>query len=217
MITHADYKAAIAEKKVTESQKNKMLHAIGWNERSDRIYTRAGTRYFRPYRNYYDAGEPDQKDWQELTEKGLAKQYGSGIFYVTNAGLDLLSAIMRTYIYCDNSDCVADAKGEVVDILIADACYCGYGCWLPTSAKDIARRARLPLALTRKTLRSLCAEGITVKSYYGECDDEGFQRCYHGYYFTTHGKEIYKERYEKAWKAECEYIDKITRRGAEDE
>ena len=95
--------------------------------------------------------------------------------------------------------------------LIADACYCGYGCWIPNGAKSIAKRARLPLTLTRDTLRYLEGEGLAARSHYGEIDDEGYPHCWHGWVMTAKAKERYKERYERAWKAECEYLDKSIR------
>ena len=210
-MTYDKYMKHVAEGLISENQKAKMLHAIGWNERSERIYTRGGTRYFKPYRNYYDAGEVDSPAWKDLVLKKFARQYDSGCYTVTNKGLDILSCIMQTYIYCNNSDCIGDAKLAVMDVLIADACYCGYGCWIPNGAKSIAKRARLPLALTRDTLRYLEGEGLVARSHYGEIDDEGYPHCWHGWVMTAKGKERYKERYERAWKAECEYLDKSIR------
>ena len=190
---------------VNPKQRKMMLHAIGWDNASQ--YTRNGTRYFKPYRNYYDAGGNDVADWDYLVQNKLAEKGTS--YHVTALGLVVLSDIMETYIYSDNARCVADAKEVVVDILIADACVCGYGCWIPSGAEHIAKLGRLPKTLTLKTLHYLADKGIVAKTYYGDIDDDGYPHCYHGWILTAKGREVYKERYDKAWKEECEYINNI--------
>lgn len=210
MVTYDSFLQHKAAQLISDVQKSYMLHALGYDQarHGERIYFRAGQKYFRPYRNYYDAGGNDVIAWNDLVDKGIAEKSGSGYYHVTNKGLDCLSALIRTYIYSDNSDCVADAKNDVIDILIADACYCGYGCWIPTATKDIARRARLPLQLTKETLKYLSEKGYVARTHYGEIDDEGFPHCWHGFVLTAAGKAKYKERYDAAWKRECEYINK---------
>lgn len=209
MLTFNKFKKHKARGLISPTQEKLMLHAIGFDHAtSARIYSRGGTRYYKPYRNYYDAGAAHPL-WENLKEKGLAE--GDKTYSVTTYGLAVLSNLIETYIYSENSDCTADAKADVMTILIADDCYCGYGCWLPTPAQDIARRARLPLRLTRETLHMLEAENLAHRGSYGDCDDEGYPRCYHGYYLTAHGGEEYKEQRAKAWAEECARIEAIGR------
>lgn len=214
MLTHDGFKAYKARQVLSERQIDMMQHALGLDYKKP--YKRNDQYFYKPYRNSYDAVGEDATEWDNLVEKGFATK--GRVYHVSLSGITILSDALQTYIYSDNATCIADAKGAVIDILIADACYCGYGCWIPTAAKDIARRARLPLSLTLDTLHFLQSNGDVAKTYYGECDDEGYPFCYHGWVLTKQAKEsTYKGKYDKAWKAECDYLDKILKRSDDDE
>ena len=56
--------------KLTDEEIEKMKHCIGFDQK--KTYMRNGIRYFKPYRNYYDAAEVDFLVWEGLCERGLA-------------------------------------------------------------------------------------------------------------------------------------------------
>lgn len=213
MITHADQLHFRAMQELSENEINKMKHCVGYDER--KCYHRNGVRYFKPYRNYYDAGGTDVKLWEGLKEKGFAEstekedQHGCKYFWLNHSGLNILSAAVETYIYSDNArGNEIDASEDVIEILLADAVFCGYGCWLPTSIKDISLRGRLPKKLVADTLHYLQDKcGYVEKTYYGGCDDEGFPHCTHGWELTKKWIDENKERYEKAQQEEYRRID----------
>lgn len=63
-----------------------MKHAIGL----DNIEGQKLKKY-KPYRNYYDAGESDLKIWNGLVKKGLAEAKSNNLFIVTALGKQKLS------------------------------------------------------------------------------------------------------------------------------
>ena len=55
---------------LSENEVRKMEHCVGFDRK--KIYHRGGTAYYKPYRNYYDAGGTDMRVWERLVEKGFA-------------------------------------------------------------------------------------------------------------------------------------------------
>ena len=200
---------------INERQKALMQHALGMDHRN--TYKRAGREWYRPYRNYYDAGGNDP-EWEDLVKKGIAEKRdgrnGGTWYWVSKTGLEVLSALLNIYIFSDNSDCAADAKNDIIEILIEHACYSGYGCWLPLGAENIAVRARLPKPVAREALRILCEDGIASHTYYGEGTEDGVM-CTHGYKITKKGIEENKALYDQKWKEECDRINESLRAAAE--
>lgn len=205
-----------AVKALSDIDVRKMEHCIGWDKR--KVYHRNGMAYFKPYRNYYDAGGTDIAIWERLTERGFAdkakeKEDGECYYWLNRTGLNILSAYKEVYIYSDNANGnEIDASEDVIDILLDDAVYCGYGCWIPAGAKNIAIRARLPYKLTLSTLKYLRDKCGYVAHYYeGGCNDDGEVHCTHGWTLTKKWIDEHQERHKVAQKAEYERIDRIGR------
>lgn len=211
MVTYDDMLYSRARKAISEAEQAKMGHCIGFDVR--KTYERSGQKYFRPYRNHFNPGGTDKDIWAGLKEKGFADcrvyENGEYNYWVTANGLSALSALEFVYIYSVNArGNEIDASYDVIEVLIEDAVYCGYGCWIPSSADDIAKRARLPKQLTVETLHYLEREkGYVAHVYEGGCDDEGFPHCTHGWVLTKKWKDEHKDRYEKAQKAEYARLD----------
>lgn len=79
----------------------KAIHCIGLDRK--RPYIRYGKRFYRPYRNYYATGGPDD-DWELMVVAGYAKcgdknQRGGYTYYLTREGLDWLGENMGIHIY----------------------------------------------------------------------------------------------------------------------
>lgn len=199
---------------INERQKALMQHALGMDHRN--TYKRAGREWYRPYINYYDAAALN-KEWEDLVEKDLAQKKkkdgrpGGVLYWVSKPGLGVLSSLLNIYIFSDN---MGDAEADIIDILIEHECYCGYGCWLPLSAEALAAGCRLPITVTRETLRKLCDQGIAAHTYYGEGTEDGVM-CTHGYTITKKGIEENKALYDQKWKEECDRINESLRAAAE--
>ena len=181
---------------ITDTQADMMLHAIGADNRKERMYL--GRKIYHAYRNYYDAGGED-----DLTEKGYATKV-NGCYHLTPEGLQLLELLTDATIYNDYSN-VADCREDLLTAFMKADVYCGYGCWFPASVKGIARSLNMPLALARETARELAEEGLLKKGHCGGIDDEGYPYCVHGYYLTQKAREC--DKWEKLKKAEYEYIE----------
>lgn len=207
---------ARAVKALSENEVRKMEHCVGFDRK--KIYHRGGTAYYKPYRNYYDAGGTDMRVWERLVEKGFAdcaepKKDGGKYYWLNRNGLNILSAYEECFIYSENANGnEIDASEDVIDILLEDAVYCGYGCWIPSGARNIAIRARLPYKLTLSTLKYLRNKCGYVAHYYeGGCNDEGFPHCTHGWVLTKKWLDENKERVDKRQQEEYERLDRILR------
>ena len=82
------------EIKLSIGQINKMKHAIGLN-----VARPNSKRKYVAYRNYYDAGESPNQDWEELVELNLAIKRNcniskSIIYHVSEEGLLYLSDLL---------------------------------------------------------------------------------------------------------------------------
>lgn len=82
------------EIKLSIEQINKMKHAIGLN-----VARPNSKRRYVAYRNFYDAGENPNKEWEELVELKLAIRRNSRIsksiiYYVSKEGLLYLSDLL---------------------------------------------------------------------------------------------------------------------------
>ena len=198
-----------------ETAIKQMGHALAFDR--FRVYNRKGVAYFKPYRNSYYPGGTDCEIWEKLTAKGFAEKHTQrNQYWVSRAGLAALSAVHKVYFYSDAaSGNEVDAAPEVIDVLLAHAVFCGYGCWIPPSAEDIARGARLPLKQTRETLKYLQERGDVKHFYEGGADDEGFVHCTHGWGLTEKWIVEHRERYEKAKQEEYKRIDDMNRQGDE--
>ena len=188
-----------------------MEHCVGLDYKKARK-NRNGEYYYKPYRNYYDAGGNDIEIWEDLKKLGMANK--GSTYHLTSKGLDALSQITGIIIYSANADCLADAKREVLRAFIdQDVAIC-YGCWFPTSTKHISSLTRIPLQMVRRCVKKLVEEGLLVKGHEGGCDDEGNPYCYHGYFCTKKAEEL--DYWKKAHQREVDYINESLRRGAEE-
>lgn len=101
---------------------------------------------------------------------------------------------------------------DVLEVLLDDYVFCGYGCWIPKGAKNIAVRARLPYKLTLATLKYLQNKCGYVKHVYeGGATDEGFPHCTYGWILTKKWIEENKERVNKRRQEEYQRLDRILR------
>lgn len=74
-------------------------HCIGLDQKKP--YIRHGKKFYKPYRNYYEAGGQDIIIWLSLCELGYVKKYRNEThtFYLTRRGLDWLGKELGIYIY----------------------------------------------------------------------------------------------------------------------
>lgn len=77
-------------------------HAIGLDHKNP--YTRNGKRFYRPYRNYYDASPKDCDHWETMCGAGFAKRghedrYGGRMYRLSRDGLDWLGKELNIKIY----------------------------------------------------------------------------------------------------------------------
>ena len=190
----------------------KMEHCVGYDPRD--VYWRRNKKYFKPYRNHYAPGPKDLPTWEKLKEQGYAESNESKTqFWLTVSGLAILSAAEKVYIYNDAAKGnEVDAAPDVLQVLLNHSVFCGYGCWIPPSAKSIASAARLPLKLTRETLKYLQDEtGEVMHVYEGGIDDEGFPHCTHGYILSKKWFDENPKKFEEAKKKERERMAEIER------
>ena len=118
-----------AKGKLPEMLFAEMKHCIGLDDQ--RPYQRAGRYFFKPYRNYYGAGQGDALMWDALTELGFANC--DEIYHLSLNGIVLLSYQTGIYIYNPGDNCLEDAK----DLFILRGVFAGYGCWVPVTKKEL--------------------------------------------------------------------------------
>lgn len=177
-----------------------IAHAIGYEV--NKIYRRNGQLYFKPYRNHFYC-DANNEVWNGLVKKGFAKSVytnkdGMAYFSVTRECLAELTLETSIYFYSENArGNEKDAKHDVVEVLLNHAVYCGYGCWIPPGAKQIAHSARIPYKLTLATLNYLKKCGYVNHFYEGGIDDEGLPHCTHGWGLSKKWIEENKERYKQ--------------------
>lgn len=200
-----------AHKELGEKAIKHMEHCIGYDP--GRVYWRGGKKYFKPRRNHFYAGGSDIEVWDELKKKGFAENGTANKvnFWLNNAGFSVLSAAERVYIYNDAaSGNEVDASPEVIRVLLDHAVFCGYGNWIPLGSEEIAKAARLPVKLTRETLKYLRDEkGYAKHTYCGGQDDDGYAHCTHGWELSEKWKEENAERYKAAQIAEYKRMEQI--------
>ena len=199
---------------ISDEQANKMRHALGMSYGNRKPYTRGGFSYFKPHRNRYKS--PGRNElWEDLVKKHFAErtEAGSGEqlteYRITKTGLMFLSWREGVYIYSETAETTIQAEADVLQILLEDAVYGGYGCWLPTSAREIEERARLPKAVVLEALHVLQEEGNVRKTYNGDCDDEGLPHCYHGWKLTGKWFDENRETFRAAKIAEEERLEEV--------
>lgn len=91
------------------TMRQKALHVIGFNQMRNkrRLYTRRGKKYYKPYRNYFDAPKGGDRDLEKLAEAGYmdrtithAGTDQEGVWYKFNRkGLDWLGEQIGVHIY----------------------------------------------------------------------------------------------------------------------
>ena len=81
--------SAIYEK-VTYKQIDDMKHAIGFSSR--RVHGTKHRRY-EPYRNYFNTGECDREDWEQLVSIGFAEKGNDNWYSVSEDGREFLSMV----------------------------------------------------------------------------------------------------------------------------
>lgn len=135
----------------------KMEHCIGFNGR--KVYHRKGKAYFKPYRNHCLPGGTDCQIWKTLTARGFAESDEKQEFYrLTDLGLQYLSLKNDVYIYSEKANGnEVDAAPGVLAVLQKSYAVCRSLTVEshPISAATISHLTRLPLDLTRSTLKYL--------------------------------------------------------------
>ena len=81
--------SAIYEK-VTYKQIDDMKHALGFDKRKVR-----GTKHrrYEPYRNYFNTGERDVEDWEQLVAIGFATKSRENWYHVSDDGRIFLERV----------------------------------------------------------------------------------------------------------------------------
>lgn len=76
--------------KVTYKQIDDMKHALGFDKRRVR-----GTKYrrYEPYRNYFNTGNCDIDDWEQLVTIGLATKSRENWYHVSDNGRIFLELV----------------------------------------------------------------------------------------------------------------------------
>ena len=195
-----------------EKELDVIEHAIGYEVK--KVYRRNGQLYFKPYRNHFYC-EADNEIWNGLVKKGFAKRAnpnkdGMAYFSVTRECLAELTLESSIYFYSANaSGNEIDAQEDVIEVLLDHAVYCGYGCWIPPGARQIAHSARLPYKLTLTTLNYLEKCGYVNHFYEGGIDDEGFPHCTHGWGLSKKWTTENNERYIARQREEYKRMDEI--------
>lgn len=70
-------------------------HCIGMDEK--KTYKRHGTRYYRPFRNYFNTSSDDPV-WTYLVELGYAEEYRPEFFRLTKKGMEWLGVLLKVKI-----------------------------------------------------------------------------------------------------------------------
>lgn len=91
------------------TMRQKALHVIGLNQirNKRRLYTRYGKKYYKPYRNYFDAPKGGDRDLEKLSEAGYMNRTithegtdRESVWYSFNRkGLDWLGEQIGVHIY----------------------------------------------------------------------------------------------------------------------
>ena len=208
-LTEAEREVLEDYPKITDRQAEMMLHALGADYKEET--KRKTGKYYHAYRNYYDAGGTDADGWNDLKEKGYADGH-ENYYRVTVSGIRILEFLTHSRIY-NNYRNYADSKRPAIDFIIRQDVTPCWGCWLPVSTKRLALGLAIPEKLARETMHRLEEEGLIHKGHYGEITDEGFPRCYHGYYPTKKLKET--ERYKKIEKEVEDEVNERNRKSVE--
>lgn len=79
----------------------KASHCIGMGNR--KAYIRHGKKFYRPYRNYYSTGAPDE-EWDIMVSAGYAKHgeqnsHGGYTYWLTREGMDWLGKELGIHIW----------------------------------------------------------------------------------------------------------------------
>lgn len=187
---------------ITDAQADMMLHALGADHRPFRTYR--GQKSYHAFRNYYDAGGDDVAAWDDLVEKGYAGK--RRVYFVTVRGIRVLEYLTHCRIW-DDYENTADCRYPVLEELMKDAVSCGYGCWLPTSSRELSLRLAIPRQLILETLKELAVDGLVKKDYYGEMNSDGEVSCKHGWILTKAAENKYSERYNELQAEEYKRIN----------
>ena len=72
---------------------NLAKHCVGLDKKKP--YKRHGRLFYKPYRNYFDAGKSDMDSWTRMWEQGYAEKgkknrYGECMFWLSRKGMDWL-------------------------------------------------------------------------------------------------------------------------------
>lgn len=97
---------------MTDYQIEIMKHCIGLDHHKP--YRMHGKRFFRPTRNYFDAGQRDYEAWRDIEARGYAvdwqerinrssTSYGIGWFKLTHEGMAFLGEELGIRIYDDEA------------------------------------------------------------------------------------------------------------------
>lgn len=75
---------------ITYRQISDLKHAIGFDNHNVK-----GTKHrtYKPYRNYFFAGESDKANWNQLVELGLAEEFQPNYYCVTEDGKEFLRLV----------------------------------------------------------------------------------------------------------------------------
>lgn len=180
-----------------------MEHCIGLDDKKP--YKRAGRSFYKPYRNYYDTGDIDSPMWGAMAETNLARK--DDMYHLTATGVCLLGWQKDIYIYNPELGHVQNLLRDGKDLFINHGVYCGYGCWIPTTKKEIKHYLLLTGKDTDALVSMLEDEGWIVRETYGGCTEDGRPFCHKGWVASQKLRET--PEWSESQKAEYERLEAI--------
>lgn len=167
MRKYTDEEQELARKLITEEEASAMMRCICYQNMND-------ASYYKPHLNGWVSTDSEEiKAFNNLVDKGYVlrsdpvypncdlRQYS-----VTLAGLDVLSAYLKVYIFATNTlaNFRSYAKDDVLKLMVDQAKIDGA---TEMKTKHIAEAARIPQELAGKSLRTLTEEGYVKRTGHG--------------------------------------------------
>ena len=182
-----------------------MEHCIGYDPK--KVYKRGGKKFFKPYRNYYDAAGHKMAIWDKLVSLGYAECNKSensdhAFYWLNSSGLAALSDNTGVYIYSENaSGNEIDCEQDIIDIMLDYVVKEKRADIVPITIKYISNKARLPRDFVMYAMRYLRDECGYVKYVTrGEQDERGNIISHKGWELTDKWIKENRDRFNKAMK-----------------
>jgi len=181
-----------------------MEHCIGFDP--EKVYKRGGKKFFKPYRNYYDAAGYQMAIWDKLVSLGYAEcniseNSDHAYYWLNSSGLAALSDNTGVYIYSENaSGNEIDCEQDIIDIMLDYVVKEKRADIVPITIKYISNKARLPrdsVMYAMRYLRDKC--GYVKYVTHGIQDENGrLKESYKGWEFTDKWIRENKDRVDEA-------------------